>query len=552
MLQTLHIKNYALIDESKVEFNNGLVTITGETGAGKSILLGALGLIVGNRADTTVLRDKDNKCIVEAVFDIAPLQLEMFFQDNELDYEELCIIRREILPGGKSRAFVNDSPVQLNILKSLGDMLVDIHSQHETLQLNNESYQVETLDLFSENQLLLAEFKTLYQQVKKKREELNEIIEKESRIRAEHEFISFQYKELSDAGLQSGEQEQLEEDLHKGEHSEEIKTITTSVLNELMEDDTNILSRIYTIRQSLQKISGYDQEINEASNRLLQIYEELKDISSQLENISSSTDFDPEKKQIIEDRLDVLYTLQKKHRVQTTAELLNLKDELESKLEFGSNLDETIAQLKKQIEADTSSLWKMAEGLRKNRIKASTQLQKEVVQVLKVLGMPDAQLLVSVEPTTELNKYGADKIKYLFTANKGIEPEELSKVASGGEVSRLMLSIKALISGKKKQPTIIFDEIDTGVSGNIADKLGIVMQKMGNHQQVIAITHLPQIASKGNLHIRVEKKEVNNKTISVLHPLDAGERIQELAIMLSGSAITDEAIKNAKVLLGVQ
>jgi len=552
MLQTLYIKNYALIDETKVEFNNGLVTITGETGAGKSILLGALSLIVGNRADTTVLRDKDNKCIVEAVFDVAPLQLHDFFKENELDYEELCIIRREILPGGKSRAFVNDSPVQLAILKTLGDMLVDIHSQHETLQLNNESYQVETLDLFSDNQWLLAEFKTLFQQLKKNEQKLADLIDKESRMRAEHEFISFQYNELNEAGLKEGEQEQLEEDLNKGEHSEEIKTITGSVLNEVLENENNLLDRIYAIRQAMQKISGYDSQIHDVSTRLLQLYEELKDISTQLENISSSTDFDPQKKQLIEDRLDVLYTLQKKHRVQTTAQLLILMEQMEKSLEAGSNLDDTLTRLQNQINTDTAQLWKLAATLRKNREQASAKLQKEVVQVLKVLGMPDAQLKLTIVPTTELNKYGADKIKYLFTANKGVDPEELSKVASGGEVSRLMLSIKALTSGKKKQPTIIFDEIDTGVSGNIADKLGLVMQKMGQNQQVIAITHLPQIASKGNLHIRVEKMEVNNKTISILKPLTNTERIQELAVMLSGSAITDEAIKNAKVLLGVQ
>lgn len=549
MLQTLYIKNYALIEESKVEFHNGLVTITGETGAGKSILLGALGLIIGNRADTTVLRDKENKCIVEAVFDVAPLHLNDFFKENELDYEELCIVRREVLPGGKSRAFVNDSPVQLATLKILGDILVDIHSQHETLQLNNENYQIETLDLFSDNQLLLGEFKTLFLQLKKNQQKLSEMIEKESRIKAEHEFISFQYNELSEAELIAGEQEQLEEDLQKGEHAEEIKLVTSTVLHELSGDDNNLVARIYSLRQSLQKISGYDSQIQEASDRLLQLYEELKDISDQLERISSSTDFDPEKKQMMEDRLDMLYSLQKKHRVQTIPQLLLLMEEMESKLEISSNFDDTITQLQQQIDTDTDSLWKLADSLRKNRVKASVKLQKEVVQVLQVLGMPDAQLKLTIEPTAELNKYGADKIKYLFSANKGVEPEELNKVASGGEVSRLMLAIKALISGKKKQPTIVFDEIDTGVSGNIADKLGLVMQKMGKNQQVIAITHLPQIASKGNLHIRVEKTEVNKKTISTLRPLNNDERVHELAVMLSGSAITEEAIKNAKVLL---
>jgi DNA repair protein RecN (Recombination protein N) len=552
MLQTLYIKNYALIDETRVEFHNGLVTITGETGAGKSILLGALGLIIGNRADTSVLRDKDNKSVVEAMFDIQTLDLQSFFDDHELDYEELCIIRREILPGGKSRAFVNDSPVQLHILKILGDKLVDIHSQHETLQLTDENFQVETLDLFSDNEKLLAEFRMIYSRLKEHKKNLAGIIEKESRIRAEHEFISFQYSELNEAELKEGEQELLESDLTKGENSEEIKSITAEALEEISESENNLLGRVYSVRQSIQKISGYDPGIEEVSKRLLQIYEELKDLALQIDHIASGVDFDPQKKLSIEERLDLIYTLQKKHRTQSTTDLLRLMQEMEAKLELSSGLDETIARLEKDIETDQLTLWKLADLIREKRKQASGKLEKDVLQTLKVLGMPDAKLQVSVQPSVELNKNGADRIQYLFSANKGIPVEEVGKVASGGEISRLMLAIKALISGRKNQPTIIFDEIDAGVSGNIADKLGQVMQRMGQHQQVISITHLPQIASKGNLHIRVEKKEVNKKTVSVLKALDPNERIQELAFMLSGEAITDEAVKNAKVLLGVQ
>lgn len=551
MLQTLYIKNYALIDESRIELNNGMVTITGETGAGKSILLGALGLIIGNRADSTVLRDKENKCIVEVVFDIHKLGLNDFFTEHEMDYEEMCIIRREILPGGKSRAFVNDSPVQLHVLKSLGDLLIDIHSQHETLQIRNEDFQIETIDLFSNNQSLLNEYRGLLKNLKLKEKELLDLKEKESRIRSEHEFISFQYNEMNQANLQEGEQEQLETELGRGEHAEEIKSVTSLSILEISESEDNLLGRIYAIRSSLQKISGYDPEIANVSERMLQLYNELKDILSTIEGIAEATEFDPNRKQFIEDRLDQLYTLQKKHRAQNTADLLKLMLELESKLELGANFDEHISKLEHEIEKDTKILFKIANDIRKNREKGSVGLEKDVVQILKLLGMPDAQLRIRIDPTDQLNKYGTDKVKYLFSANKGIEPEDIIKVASGGEISRLMLSIKALVSGRKNQPTIIFDEIDSGVSGNVADKLGVVMQRMAKNQQVIAITHLPQIASKGDLHIRVEKKEANKKTVSVLKALNEDERIKELAVMLSGDAITDEAIKNARVLLGV-
>ncbi len=552
MLQTLYIKNYALIDETRVELHNGFVTITGETGAGKSILLGALGLIIGNRADTTVLRDKDNKCIVEVVFDIAQLSLQDFFTEHELDYDDLCIVRREILPGGKSRAFVNDSPVQLNILKLLGDLLVDIHSQHETLQLRDENFQVQTLDLFADNADLLLRFKQLLKRHRENEKELIDLKEKESRIRSEHEFVSFQYKEMNDANLQEGEQENLETELNRGEHAEEIKTVLHSTIQEISETEANLLSRVVVIKNSLHKLGTYDQGIGEVSERLEQLYQELKDILSTLENIAESTDFDPQRKSMVEERLDLIFTLQKKHRATSISDLLKLMEEMESRLVLGASFDETIARLEKEIEESRAQLFELAGEIHKKRVAASGPFEKDVVKLLKVLGIPDAQLKLLVEPLKELNKYGADRVKYLFSANKGMTPEDVNKVASGGEISRLMLSIKALLSSRKNQPTIIFDEIDAGVSGNIADKLGQVMQKMGTHQQVIAITHLPQIASKGNLHIRVEKTEVNKKAVSTLRPLDENERIHELAVMLSGEAITEEAIKNAKVLLGVQ
>jgi DNA repair protein RecN (Recombination protein N) len=552
MLQTLYIKNYALIDETRVEFNNGLVTITGETGAGKSILLGALGLIIGNRADGSVLRDKDNKCIVEVVFDITKLSLQPFFAAHELDYEDLCIIRREILPGGKSRAFVNDSPVQVNVLKLLGELLVDIHSQHETLQLHSDDFQMETLDLFGGNVELMAEYTALLKTWKEKQHALKDLRDQESKIKYEHEFITFQYNELSEADIKEGEQEQLEMELTKGEHSEEIKSITTSAIHEISESEENLLSRVYAIKNSLQKVAGYDAEIAQTAERLQQLYNELKDILSAIEQIADGVEFDPQRKLDIEDRLDVLYTLQKKHKAPTAADLLALLKEMEQKLEVGAHFDEAIQLLEKEISEASAALFTMAGTLHKNRVDAASVLEKDVVQVLKVLGMADSRIKVAVEPVTELNKYGTDKIRYLFSANKGMELAEVSKVASGGEISRLMLAIKALISSRKNQPTIIFDEIDAGVSGNIADKLGQVMQRMSKYQQVISITHLPQIASKGDMHIRVEKKEVNKKTVSILKPLTENERIHELAVMLSGEAITDEAINNARVLLGIQ
>jgi DNA repair protein RecN (Recombination protein N) len=552
MLQTLYIKNYALIDETRVEFHNGLVTITGETGAGKSILLGALGLIIGNRADTTVLRDKDNKCIVEGIFDISRLNLTKFFQDNELDFDELCIIRREILPGGKSRAFVNDSPVQLNVLKSLTDLLIDIHSQHETLQLRDDQFQLKTLDLFADQEAELNAYKKGLKELKDKEHELFDLKDKEARIKSEHEFIAFQYNELSDAGLQEEEQLLLETELTRGENAEEIKIITSGAIHEISESESNILGKIHAIKNSFQKLGSLDKEFEQVTERLNQLYQELKDILGLVESIADQTDFDPNRKQSIEERLDLIYTLQKKHRSQSVTELLVLMQDLESKLVLGAGFDDTIHRLEKEIEADRSKLILLAKQISDQRKKSAVPFEKDVLQILQVLGLADAQFKVQIESSVELNKYGCDKIKYLFSANKGMSLEEVVKVASGGEISRLMLAIKALVSTRKNQPTIIFDEIDSGVSGNIADKLGQVMQKMGKSQQVIAITHLPQIASKGHLHIKVEKKEVNKKTISILHALSESERIQELAVMLSGEAITEEAIKNAKVLLGVR
>jgi len=551
MLQTLYIKNYALIEETRVELNNGLVTITGETGAGKSILLGALGLIVGNRADTGVLRDKESKCIVEAVFDVEKLNLQNFFSDNELEYDHLTIVRREILPGGKTRAFVNDSPVQLTVLKSLGDQLIDIHSQHETLLLRDEGFQTDTLDLMAQNQALVGEYQSKLKQLRKNESELKELKEKEQRIKQEHEFTAFQFNEISEANLVSTEQEELETELGRGEHSEEIKIATSAAIDEISESETNLLGRIYTIRNLFHKMASYDKEIESVSNRLQEVYNELKDILTSVENISENTEFDPARKQMIEDRLDLLYTLQKKHRVDSVPALLELMDQMESNLVIGANFDEHITQLENGIQTIKTELYNIASSIHKQRVEAAIPFEKDILQVLKVLGMPESQFVVNIEPTNDLGKTGTDKIKYLFSANKGMQPEDVTKVASGGEISRFMLAIKALVSSKKNQPTIVFDEIDTGVSGNIADKLGQVMQKMSKNQQVISITHLPQIASKGDLHLKVEKHEVNKKTVSTLTALNENQRIQELAVMLSGEAITDEAIKNAKVLLGV-
>lgn len=549
MLQTLYIKNYALIDETRVEFHNGLVTITGETGAGKSILLGALGLIIGNRADTSVLRDKENKCIVEAVFDIKYLQLQDFFTAHELDYEELTIIRREILPGGKSRAFINDTPVQLVLLKNLGESLIDIHSQHETLQLRDENFQAFVLDTYSGNEKLIGEYSSLLSKYKTTAKELKDWKEKEARIKAEYDFNQYQYNELEAAGLEQGEQEKLEDELRKGEHAEEIKSVLTGSLQQLSLDDGNLIHALGQIKAALHKIANYDKEIKIIAERLDSAYVELKDINDSLEELAENTEFNPESKLMAEERLDVIYGLQKKHRVHTIDELLRITADLQSKLLAGENLEEVLLKLENELKHTEAGLRELANLIHQARTSHATGFEKEVKKYVNELGISDAQLKVLIEPAGMLLSNGMDHIKYLFTANKGMQPEDVNKVASGGEVSRLMLAIKAIISGKKNLPTIIFDEIDTGVSGNIADKLGQLMQKMGKTQQVIAITHLPQIASKGNLHMKVEKAELQKKTISTLRVLSEDERIQELAMMLSGEMITEAAMKNARVLL---
>lgn len=549
MLTSLFIKNYALIEETNVEFAPNFVTITGETGAGKSILLGALGLIIGNRADSTVLRDKDAKCIVEASFDISKRGLNTFFFQHELDYEEHCIIRREILPGGKSRAFINDMPVQVSMLKELSEFLLDIHSQNETLQLKNEQFQIETLDLFAENDQHLANYRAKWSEYKKLNEELNQLIKEEVKIKSETDYLQFQYDELANANLITDEQEKLESELKIGENAEEIKSILNASIYELNDSESSILSKLNLLKNQWSKIQHIDSDLSDINTRITQTHIELKDLYNAIEDASAKIDFDPERKVIIEDRLDLIYSLQKKHQVKSVEELISIKESLESKLDVSANFDEHKIQLEKKINELLLKLNHDCIEIEKRRITASKNLCTDVQKTLAVLSIPDAQVNIKIEPTTDFNRYGKNKITYLFSANKGMLPEDISKIASGGEISRFMLSLKALISSKKNQPTIIFDEIDTGVSGTIADKLGQVMNRMGKYQQVISITHLPQIASKGNQHYKVVKSERNEKTISELVLLNNDERIQELATMLSGNEITNEAIENAKVML---
>lgn len=551
MLQSLYIRNYALINEAKIEFANGFVTITGETGAGKSILLGALGLVTGNRADTSVLRDESGKCVVEALFNIKKLDLSAFFELHELDYENNCILRREIASNGRSRSFINDTPVQLNVLKELASNLVDIHSQHQTILLKDEKFQVEVLDLFANNEKPVKTFneqKAIYREIEKT---LNELKQKESKIKAEHEFVAYQLEELENADIDDeGEQDDLEAGLNKGENAEEIKTALDNSIQLLSESENNIIDYLYKIKTDLGKLTQFDKDIEQIENRVNQVYEELRDISLALSSAMDNTDFDPDKKREIEERLDLLYTLQKKHGVQSIASLIQLKEEFLQKLEAGASFDTTIQELSEKLKIADSQLETTADKISRNRTSKKDLLEKRVLELLKKLGMVEASFIIEITPLHVIGVYGKDKIRFLFSANKGMKPIEINKSASGGELSRLMLALKSLVSERKNQPTIIFDEIDTGVSGNIADKLGDEMRNMSKNQQVIAITHLPQIAGKGDQHFKVEKSEAKQETISSLRLLNENERIEELASMLSGAEITEEAVNNARVLLG--
>lgn len=550
MISNLKIRNYALIENLEIGFQTGYITITGETGAGKSILMGALSLILGQRADTTVLLRKDQKCIVEGQFSIDPSH-QAFFKENDLDYDPESYLRREILPGGKSRAFINDTPVTLQILKELGDQLVDIHSQHQNLQLSDHLYQLQVVDNVSGNSKEVERYRSLYKTYKEKGRLLDEMKNEISKISGELDYFQFQYNELINANLQNEELKELEEELNQLEHAEEIKQALTTSAG-IISDEGQILILLNEALNSQKKIKDLFKPSEEFAERLQAAYIELKDLAGEMQKSSEKIEYDPEKLQKAKERLDLIQSLLQKHRFKLVSELINLRDELNEKITSITFSDENLEKHELELKELKDKLEAQAMKIHAIREKSGKHIESQIAKQLVQLGIPNASFVVKVDKTKEPDFNGMNDIRFLFSANKQSPVEEISKVASGGEVSRLMLTIKSLLSDYKGLPTLIFDEIDAGVSGEIAEKMGSIMKKMSGGRQVIAITHLPQVASQGSEHFMVYKEEEEEATVTHIRKLNKEERITEIAKLLSGEKLTDAAISNAKVLLKIE
>lgn len=549
MLTRLYVQNYALIRELDIPLQENLTVITGETGAGKSILLGALSLVLGARADTNVLLDKSLKCVVEGTFLIKEYDLKGFFKANELDYDHVSIIRREINPAGKSRAFINDTPVNLNILKDLGERLIDIHSQHQTLMLSENTFQMSVIDSFAGNMKLLGEYKALYSNYKSLKKEYEELLEKSDRNKADLEYYKAQLIQLEEARLKAGEQDELEREQEVLEHTEEIKSSLESAGNLLASDDAAILNQIRDVKSCISKIKDYLPEAESLLTRIDSAYIELDDISTGLSRISSRIEADPERLKIVGARLDLIYSLAQKHRVKTTDELIAKKQELERLVNGIASSDERMEELNSLIEKELKVMSVVANQVSERRGKIVPEVEEKISGMLRQLGMPNARFRVELTRLQDFSATGIDKADLLFSANKQVPPENLAKVASGGELSRVMLSLKSLLARNLNLPTIIFDEIDSGVSGEVADKVGQILSEMGKYMQVINITHLPQVAARGREHLHVYKDDTRSSTITRIKLLTPDERILEIARLLSGSEITETSKRNAKELL---
>lgn len=549
MLTRLTIQNYALIREVSIDFGPGLNIITGETGAGKSILLGALGLIAGNRADTSVLSSSVEKCIVEGFFNVAFLNIRHFFDSNELDYDDTCIVRREILPNGKSRAFINDSPVSLPILRTLSDMLIDIHSQHQTLLLRSNDFQLQLVDSFADNRLELEKLYKQYSNWKKLTDELNQYIANRERSISEQDYIRFQFEELQKAMITVGEEEHAEQELAALAHSEELKAWFDNTLHIMTDDENSIMSKMSYIRQTSQKPASWHPQLTILLDQLNNISVEIKEWVRSVLQLSNTIEPNPERLRIIEERLNLLHTLMKKHKVDSTAQLITLQSEWETKLQAIESGEEQENLLRKVVQEQYAEMDKLCELISQKRIYAAALIQKNAIDLLSQLGLKDANMHVQIEPKSNITSQGRDMVRFLFSANQGMPLQDLGKIASGGEVSRLMLAFKAMLSDKINLPTILFDEIDTGVSGGMADKIGQLMKQMSNTRQLVVITHLPQMASKGEFHFKVIKESKNGSTQTYLLLLNHSQRIEEIARLLSGASITDAALKNAMEML---
>lgn len=552
MLKQLYIKNFTLIDELNISLYPGFSVITGETGAGKSIILGAIGLLLGNRADSKAIKAGRDRCVIEAHFDLSRYDMQKFFDDNDIDYDaDDTIIRRELTAAGKSRAFINDTPVPLTRMRELGEQLVDIHSQHQNLLLQKEDFQLNVVDIIAQDADQLKVYQKEYYAYRKAKELLEELKAEIAKNRENEEFMRFQHKELDDANLQEGELEQLEQEAETLSHSEDIKTALYEADSALSGDDDSILDKLKNATHHLENICDVYPSMADVAGRMQSSYIELKDIAQEISSSVDHVEFDPNRLDAINTRLDKLYTLQQKFHVETVTELIATRDRIAEQLSHIDNGDEDIEEKEKEVAALLVKAEKQAALLTSIRQKSAKAIEKEMKGRLIPLGIPNVRFEIAFAEKP-LSGNGADKVSFLFSANKSTQLQPVSQVASGGEIARVMLSLKAMISGAVKLPTIIFDEIDTGVSGKIAEKMADIMEEMGlQNRQVLSITHLPQIAAKGSHHYKVLKEETENGTISHMKELNNQERIEEIAQMLSGSDITQAALANAKELLRI-
>ncbi|RHL07521.1 MULTISPECIES: DNA repair protein RecN [Bacteroides] len=553
MLRSLYIQNYALIEKLDISFGAGFSVITGETGAGKSIILGAIGLLLGQRAEVKAIRQGVSKCVIEARFDISTYGMEPFFEENELEYEEECILRREVYASGKSRAFINDTPASLVQMKELGEQLIDVHSQHQNLLLNKEGFQLNVLDILSHNDEQLSAYQSLYREWKQAQQDLTDLIARAEQNKADEDYIRFQLEQLEEANLSVGEQEELEQETDTLSHAEEIKAGLFRVGQLLISDEGSLLAGLKESLNTMLSLQKVYSPATELAERLESTYIELKDVSQEVSSQEEDVEFNPERLEEVNDRLNLIYTLQQKHRVTTVEELLALTEEYAAKLAAITSYDERIGELTTLCDTLYNKVKKQASVLTKARTGAAREVEKQMASRLVPLGMPNVRFQVEMGMRKEPGVHGEDTVNFLFSANKNGALQSISSVASGGEIARVMLSIKAMIAGAVKLPTIVFDEIDTGVSGEIADRMADIMQEMGEQdRQVISITHLPQIAARGCAHYKVYKQDNETETNSHIRRLADEERVEEIAHMLSGATLTEAALNNAKALLGIK
>ena len=556
MLKELHIRNFALIDKLDIDFESGFSVITGETGAGKSIVLGAIGLLMGQRADTKAIKTGEQKCSIEAHFNLSAYDMKDWFDENEIDFDaDDCIIRRELTASGKSRGFINDTPASVHQMKELGEMLMDVHSQHQNLLLQKEDFQLNTVDIIAHNTKEREEYSKAFHELHDAEKALAELKNSISDNRKNEEFMRFQLDELTAANLVKGEQEELEQEQESASHTEDIKSALYEADVLLNGDDNDIISNLKQVCSSIESITRVYPHVEELSERLESAYIEIKDIASDISSTLDDVEFDPERLEYINNRLDTIYSLEKKYSKGNVEELIEEHDRLQKAIDAIDNSDEDLKELSAKVDTLRKKAQQLAETLTKTRTKAAKTVEDEIHKRLTALGMPNVQFAVELtcnktEDSSHLTKDGQDKIAFMFSANKGMALRPVSQVASGGEIARVMLSLKAMISGAVKLPTIIFDEIDTGVSGKMAEKMADIMKEMGEaNRQVISITHLPQIAAKGSFHYKVEKHDTESGTTSLMRRLNDEERVQEIAQMLSGENITDAALTNARELL---